>query len=204
MGNRDARRILFRVHAVPGRGEPGHAAADLRISIHDVRTHGHGGLECVAVRRRLRARGKLPDGRALQSPFHFTAHFDAACGEPHVRASGQGHRRQPGHQFRAGGLRPFRRTHPARSPRRLQRPGLHRSGASTAEFFRQSGRGRRDHRLGSRKQDHADRGGQSHVPGAAQAAGAPRRMARTAPTSSAAKARRWGCRWPQAVRTSAS
>ena len=49
-----ARRVLQRLHAVPGRGEPGHAAADLRIPDDDGAPDRHGRLERLAVRRRAR------------------------------------------------------------------------------------------------------------------------------------------------------
>ena len=56
LGHRDARRILFGVHALSGGGKPGHVAADLRVPVDDLRPHRHGGRERLALRRRLRAR----------------------------------------------------------------------------------------------------------------------------------------------------
>ena len=100
--------------------------------------------------------------------FEFAAHFAAARRESHLRAGGAGHCRQSGHQLRARGFRPVGRPHAAGGSQALQRPGFHRARASAAEFFRQLGRGRCAHRLGARQQDHADRGRQSHLAGAAQ------------------------------------
>ena len=46
-----ARRVPDRVHAVPARDEPGHAAGDLRVPDGHLRAHGDGRLERVRLRR---------------------------------------------------------------------------------------------------------------------------------------------------------
>ena len=78
LGHRHARRVLFGVHALSGGGEPGHAAADLRISVDDLRPHRHGGRERLAVRWRLRARGGLSHGGALEPRLDVAPHPHAA------------------------------------------------------------------------------------------------------------------------------
>ena len=98
VGHRHARRILFRLHALSGGGEPGHVAADLRIPVDDVRADRHGGVERVAVRRRLGAGRGLSDGGARQSRLELAAHPAAAHGESDLCAGGASHRRQSGHR----------------------------------------------------------------------------------------------------------
>src|SRR3990167_577600 len=45
MGNCSARRVLHRVHAVPGGSQPGHAAGYLRIPVDDRASDGDGCVE---------------------------------------------------------------------------------------------------------------------------------------------------------------
>ncbi len=49
VGHYDSRRVLQRLHAIPGGGEPGHAAAHLRISVDDGQPHRDGRFECLVV-----------------------------------------------------------------------------------------------------------------------------------------------------------
>ncbi len=54
------------LHALPGGGESGHAAADLRIPNDDDAAYRHGREQCVDVRRCHRAGRSGADGRALR------------------------------------------------------------------------------------------------------------------------------------------
>ena len=74
LGARDARRDLQCLHAVPGRGEPGHAADHVRVPVHDRGPDGARRVERVALRRRLGARRGLPDGRARAPALEVRAH----------------------------------------------------------------------------------------------------------------------------------
>jgi hypothetical protein len=49
LADHHARRVLFRLHALPGRGLAGHAAADLRIPDHDDPADRARRVECVLV-----------------------------------------------------------------------------------------------------------------------------------------------------------
>ena len=62
VGRDHARRVLQRLHALPGRGLAGHAAAHLRIPDDDFLADRHGSLERLAVRRRLGGGGSLAHG----------------------------------------------------------------------------------------------------------------------------------------------
>ncbi len=95
VGDRHARRVLQRLHAVPGRGEPGHAAAALRIPDDDGQPDRHAGLERVAVRRRLGAGRGRADGGARASQVEVAAHPGAGDGEPDVPQRAAGRRRRP-------------------------------------------------------------------------------------------------------------
>ena len=57
-----ARRVLHRLHALPARGEPGHAPVHLRVPDHDRRAHRDGRRQRVALRRRLVAGRGRADG----------------------------------------------------------------------------------------------------------------------------------------------
>ena len=119
LGDRDARRVLQRLHALPGRGEPGHAAAALRIPVDDGEPDGHGRLERLAVRRRHGARRGLPDGGARAPQVEVAAH--PACrprSTPTYRDVRAGGRGQPEARVRAAAVRSARRPRP---PRRASR-----------------------------------------------------------------------------------
>ncbi len=105
VGHRHARGILFRLHALPGGGEPGHAAADLRISVHDVRADRHGGVERLSVRRRLGAGRGVPHGRAREPHVDLAAHSAAARRQSDLCAGRARDRLQSGHRFRCRGFR---------------------------------------------------------------------------------------------------
>ena len=49
------RRVLHRLHALPARGQPGHARSDLRVPDDDLRADRHGRLQRLPLRRRLGA-----------------------------------------------------------------------------------------------------------------------------------------------------
>ena len=78
-----ARRVLHGLHAVPARGQPGHAADDLRVPDDDRRADRHGRRQRVDLRRRLvagrggadgacasRARTEIVLGRAACNPLY--------------------------------------------------------------------------------------------------------------------------------------
>ena len=88
LGDRDARRVLQRLHAIPGGSEPGHAAAALRIPDDDGEPDGHAGLECVAVRRRFGAGRSVPDGGARASQVEVGAHPRAGGAQSDLRRGG--------------------------------------------------------------------------------------------------------------------
>ena len=56
--------VLHRLHAVPARGQPGHAAGHLRVPVDDLRAHRHGRRQRLDVRRRDRVRRGRAHGRA--------------------------------------------------------------------------------------------------------------------------------------------
>ena len=56
-------RVLHGLHALPGGGEPGNAAGDLRVPDADREPHRHGRRQRVALRRRHRRRRGRPHGR---------------------------------------------------------------------------------------------------------------------------------------------
>ena len=82
LGDRDARRVLQRLHAVPGRGEPGHAAALYEYQTMMAGLTGDGGVERVALRRRLGAGRGLPDGRARAPPLEVARILVPDDGQP--------------------------------------------------------------------------------------------------------------------------
>ena len=97
VGRDHARRVLQRLHAVPGGSLAGHAAAHLRIPDDDYLADRHGRVERVAVRRRLGRRGSLAHGDPRAPQVEVAAHPRARprC-NPNYRkvavatASGQG------------------------------------------------------------------------------------------------------------------
>ena len=78
VGHHHARRVLQRLHALPGGGQPGHAAAHLRVPDHDGAPHRHGGRQRLDVRRRLRHGGSGAHGGARQPQVEGGAHPGAA------------------------------------------------------------------------------------------------------------------------------
>ena len=143
VGDRDARRVLQRVHAVPGRGEPGHAAAAVRIPVDDDEPDRHGRVERLALRRRDRAGRGLPDGGACEPKVEVGAHPAAGRVEPPLSGDRAGGRRQPEPRVRAAALRRERRPDDGRQPRQVPRRGHHRAGDPAAELLRHArGRGR--------------------------------------------------------------
>ena len=62
-----ARRVLHLLHAVPARGQPGHAAGLVRVPEHDLPAHRHGCEQRQPLRRRDRAR-RGGDDRAQCRP----------------------------------------------------------------------------------------------------------------------------------------
>ena len=74
LGHHHPRRVLQRLHALSGGGEPGHAADDLRVPDHDRAPHRHGGRQRLDVRRRLGARGGRAHGGARQPQVEVRAH----------------------------------------------------------------------------------------------------------------------------------
>ena len=100
VGRDHARRVLQRVHALPGRGLAGHAAAHLRIPDHDYLADGHGCVECLAVRRRLGGRGSLAHGHPRAPQVEVAAHPRADHGESELPQGRGGHRRRSGRALR--------------------------------------------------------------------------------------------------------
>ena len=92
----------------------GTLAVDLRISVHDLRADRHGGVERLAVRRRLGAGRGLSHGGARQPRARIRG---ASCVprtvNPTYLQGGARDRRQSEHQLRARGFRPPRGTHTA-------------------------------------------------------------------------------------------
>ena len=74
-----ARRVRHRLHAVPARGEPGHAAGDLRVPDAGRRAARHGGRERQHVRRRHRDRRGGADGAAPAAQGRPRAARRARC-----------------------------------------------------------------------------------------------------------------------------
>ena len=165
-----ARRVHHRLHAVPARGEPGHAAEHLRVPDDHRRADRHGRRERVDLRRRLRARR----GRA-----------DGPLGD-RARPGCPVRRRQPPLPSRrrdlCGGPGPPAPDDPPR--RRGERPGGGEEGrvgqdrgargpvAELLRLPRGPGGGRGDRPRGGRP---LDRGRRSRQPGCARAARRPRR-----------------------------
>ena len=152
VGDRDARRVLQRLHAVPGRGEPGHAAADLRIPDDDGEPDRHGRLERVALRRRLGARRSVPDGGARASQVEVAAHPGAGRVEPDLPRGAC--TRSPATRASSSSCCPRPEGRPdARSPtlEKYRRRGHHRARDPAAEFLRRARGRRRAHRLGARE-----------------------------------------------------
>ena len=151
----------------------------------------HGRLERLALRRRLGARRGLPHGRARASALEIGAHPDAGDGQSRPAAVSRA--RSP--KGRASSSRTCRTTRrPGASIRSRSR---HIAGEDiTAIVIQQpnffgAARGRgRAHRLGARERRAGHRGRESDVARAPQAAGRVGR--RTAPTSPAATASRFG------------
>ena len=84
LGDRHARRVLQRLHALPGRGQPGHGADHLRVPVDDHGADRHAGGQRLAVRRRHRGGRGLPDGSARAPPLEVGAHPRAHHGQPAV------------------------------------------------------------------------------------------------------------------------
>ena len=75
-------RVLHCLHALPARGQPGHAAGDLRVPVDDLRADRHGCVERVDVRRRDRAgRSGIHGGRVTKR--------DRSCACPRFTLSGR-------------------------------------------------------------------------------------------------------------------
>jgi len=119
LGHRHARRVLQRLHTLPGGGEPGHAAADLRIPDHDCASDRHGGRERFDVRRRFRHRRGCTHGGARQPQVEVGTH----PGADHVTSAlpqGRAHDRgEPGTEVRGPALLHRGGRHPKRIPRPL-------------------------------------------------------------------------------------
>jgi hypothetical protein len=96
VGNHHARRVLQRLHALPGRGQPGHAAAHLRVPVHDGGADRHGRVQRLALRRRFGPGRGRADGRARQPRLEVRAHPRAGHGQPGISPRGARHRPQPG------------------------------------------------------------------------------------------------------------
>ena len=121
LGDRHARRVLQRLHAVPGRGEPGHVAAALRIPVDDVEPDRHGGLERIAVRRRDgRCRG-VPDGGARAPQVEVAARAGARRAESRLPRRAAVDRGQPEPRFRVAAVRSEGRPDDRREPREVPR-----------------------------------------------------------------------------------
>ena len=65
---RRPQRVLHRLHALPGRGQPGQPAGVLRVPDADHATDRHGRLERQPVRRRQRGGRGRADGHARHRP----------------------------------------------------------------------------------------------------------------------------------------
>ena len=177
---------------------------DLRVPEHDRAPHRHGGRQRLDVRRRVRDRGGVRSWRC--APTASRSRRASSCRRPCTRTTAKWRsrpRRNQGLKFEelpyctAEGVTAAR----ARSTR-YDGAGHHRARHPAAEFLRRAGGCRRAHRLGARARRAGDRGGQSDLARAPQAAGRVGRAA--APTSPSAKASRSACRCPRAARTSAS
>ena len=119
VGDRHARGVLQRLHALPGRGEPGHAAADLRVPEHDRAPHRHGRRERLACT----TAPPRPPRRALMAVRANRKSKSARILVPHDRAPALPARRgqhgpQPGAEVRGAALRarPAGSRRPQRSP----------------------------------------------------------------------------------------
>ena len=202
VGRDHARRVLQRLHAVPGRSLAGHAAAHLRIPDDDFLADRHGSLQRVAVRRRLGRRRSLADGHARASQVEVAAHPRA-----HHRASelpqGGGAPRPAGRAC-ASKRSPARRAAlVGRGSGEVRRRGHHRHSSSSS-------------RTSSACSKTSTRSPTGRMPTAslvialgesdlARASSSRRASgARRAPTSPAATASRSACRCPRAARTRAS
>ena len=190
VADRHARRVLQRLHALPGRGQPGHAAAAVRIPVDDGEPDGHGGLERLAVRRRHRACGGLPDGGAHAPQVEVAADPGAGRAEPDLPPGAAVGRGQPEPRVRAAALRPERRPHHGREPREVPRRGHHGARDPAAEFLRHArGRGRA-HRPRPRGGHAGHRGGQPDLARDPEAAGRVGRQGRRHRLRRGAAARR--------------
>ena len=170
VGHHHARRVLQRLHAVPGRGLAGHAAAHLRIPDDDFLAHRHGSLECIAVRRRLGRRGSVAHGDPRAPEVEVAAHpgADHAC----IRTTARWRcatASEPGRALRGNAVSEGRDSR--RGPREVQGRGHHRARDPAAELLRRARRCRRAHRLGACARHHGHRLGESHVARHSQAAG---------------------------------
>jgi hypothetical protein len=202
VGNRHARRDLQRLHPVPGRGEPGHAAGDLRIPDDDRLAHRHAGVECDPLRWWLGARRGCAHGGTRASQVEFAAHPRADYRAPALSQGGSGDGRQPGACLRHRALCARVGLPRARGAGEARRRGHHRTRDPATQFLRHARGCRCAHRLGACAGRARDRGRESHLARAAEATG---RVGRKGGwTSSSAKASRSACRCPRAGRTSAS
>ena len=115
---------------------------------------GHGGVERLAVRRRLGAGGGLSHGGARQSRLELAAHSHAAHRESHLPQGGAVHRRQSRTSSSRAWISTARRG--ACRSKRCARTAAQDVTALVVQqpnFFGSSGRGRCAHRLGAREQD---------------------------------------------------
>ncbi len=104
VGRDHARRVLQRLHALPGRGLAGHAAAHLRIPDDDFLADRHGSLECLAVRRRLGRGGSLAHGHPRAPQIARAAHPGAHHAASELPQGGRGHGQRPGRALRGSAL----------------------------------------------------------------------------------------------------
>ena len=201
VGRDDARRVLQRLHAVPGGSLAGHAAAHLRIPDDDFLADRHGSLQRVAVRRRLGRGGSVADGDARASQVEVAAHPRADHRASELPQGGRGHRQRAGRALRGGPV-------PEGLPRRSRISTKYEGEDITAIVIQQPNffgvledvdaitdwahaQRRHGHRLG--ESDLARASSSRRASGA--------RRARTSP---AAIASRSACRCPRAARTRAS
>ena len=137
VGHHHPRGVLQRLHALPGGGQPGHAAAHLRVPDHDRAPHRHGCRQCLDVRRRVRDGGGRAHGGARQPQVEVGAHPRArerctrtTARVAHATACNQGL------QFRGAAVLRRRRARPCRGARALRQAGHHRPRHPAAELLR--------------------------------------------------------------------
>ena len=203
------RRILFRLHALSGRSQPGHAATAVRIPDHDDLADRDGYGQRQPLRRRIRPGRSRADGGARAQELAPRA--DAENRPPALSPGGRQHRQTSENRAGRAGLRSRTRDYSA-----ARGAGFCCAGHPAAQLLRLPGRGGHHHRLGAQPGRAGHRPGQPADAGAAHAArtvgqqgrrhrGRRRPAAgrtafqRAAPTSaSCAASRRWCARCPVA------